>query len=430
MSSRAMERFLQRLEESRLLDDRRMRKTRVRAAVQTSPEAIATRLVQRGHLTRWQARQLLAGKNGPFFLGRYRFLKQLGQGGMGSVYKAVQPGVNRIVALKVLTKRAAGDERTVLRFRREIRAAAALDHPHIIQAFDADCVQNTYFLVMEYVGGRDMKRWIQTVGRSPVGWSCECIRQAALGLQYALARGIVHRDIKPSNLLLARRSAGEPPLVKISDFGLVRAGLEITEEDALTRIGQALGTSEYVAPEQAHDSTAVDIRADIFSLGCTMFELLTGVLPFQGDTSFARLMARFQHDAPPVSGLRNDVPAELDVIVSRMMARDREQRFQTPAEVAEALAPFCRLDEAPPEPAPTGPAGPSNPLAPETGSDSDPSVNQFLESLSGDLSSRTTPRLLQMWERNRSGSRIPLMIAAVAVFVLVAVVSWTLIGPR
>src|SRR5262245_48622686 len=216
MSSSALENFLQRLEASRLLDEGRMRKTRLRAARQPDPSTIAGRLVEHGHLTRWQSRMLLAGKSGPFFLRQYRLLKPLGQGGMGSVFKALQPGVNRIVAVKVLSGRALKDERANIRFRREIRAAAALNHPHIIQAFDADCVEDKYFLVMEYVGGRDLKRWIQAVGRSPVGWSCECIRQAALGLQYAHEHGIVHRDIKPSNLLLARGAADEPPHVKIA----------------------------------------------------------------------------------------------------------------------------------------------------------------------------------------------------------------------
>jgi serine/threonine protein kinase len=282
--------------------------------------------------------------------------------------------------------------------------------------------------VTEYVSGRDLKRWIQTVGRSPIGWSCECIRQAALGLQHAHERGIVHRDIKPSNLLLARCGAGDPPLVKIADFGLARAGLEIVEQGGLTRVGQGLGTSEYVAPEQARDSTAVDIRADLYSLGCTLFELLTGELPFPGNSTFERLLARFQHNAPLASSRRNDVPAELDGILNRMMARDRKQRFRTPAEVAEALAPYCRLDEAPLASAAAAGASLSNTPAPETASDSDPAVNQFLESLSGELSSRSLPSMSMIRARNQSGRRMRLMMAAVAALVLLAIFSWSLIG--
>jgi serine/threonine protein kinase len=428
MSSTAMEGFLQLLEASRLLDERRMLKTRSRAARQPDRAAIAAGLVERGHLTRWQSRMLLAGKNGPFFLRQYRLLKQLGRGGMGAVFKAFQPGVNRIVAVKVLSGHALNDERANIRFRREIRAAAALDHPHIIRAYDADCVENRYFLVMEYVGGRDMKRWIQTVGRSPVGWSCECIRQAALGLQYAHERGIVHRDIKPSNLLLARRKAGEPPHVRIADFGLARAGLEITDEAGLTRIGQGLGTSEYVAPEQALDSSTADIRADIFSLGCTMFELLTGELPFPGKNALERVTARLQNEAPKISSLRADVPANLDRIASRMMARDPEQRFQTPAEVAEALAPFCRPDEATPASDKVAVDARSHLSALESASDSDPAVNQFLESLSGELSSRSLPSMSLPKKPDALHARLSLWIAAAAVIVLLAIVSWTLVG--
>jgi serine/threonine protein kinase len=428
MSGSPLENFLQLLEASRLLDERQMRKTRLRAAGQPDPSAIAARLVERGHLTRWQSRMLLAGKSGPFFLRQYRLLRPLGQGGMGSVFKALQPGVNRIVAVKVLSGRALKDERANIRFRREIRAAAALDHPHIIQAFDADCAEDKYFLVMEYVGGRDLKRWIKTVGRSPVGWSCECVRQAALGLQYAHERGIVHRDIKPSNLLLARRRAGEPPHVKIADFGLARAGIEIAETEGLTRVGQSLGTSEYVAPEQALDSSTADIRADIFSLGCTLFELLTGELPFPGKNALERLTARLQNEAPSICSLRADLPVDVDRIAKRMMAREPEVRFQTPAEVAEALAPFCRLDERATESdrAPADHVG--NLSAVENSSDSDPAVNQFLQSLSGDRSSRSLPSLSLARKPSAARALAPLWIAVVTVLALLAIASWSLIG--
>jgi serine/threonine protein kinase len=428
MSSAALETFLQLLESSHLLDERRMHKTRLRAARLPDPAALAARLVERGHLTRWQSRMLLTGKSGPFFLKQYRLLKPLGQGGMGSVFKALQPGVKRFVALKVLSGRALKDDRANIRFRREIRAAAALDHPHIIQAFDADCVEQKYFLVMEYVGGRDLKRWIQTMGRSPVGWSCECIRQAALGLQYAHERGIVHRDIKPSNLLLARGKAGEPPHIKITDFGLARAGIEITETEGLTRVGQSLGTSEYVAPEQALDSSTADIRADIFSLGCTLFELLTGALPFPGKSPVERLTARLQNEAPSICSLRADVPVELGRIAKRMMAREPVDRFQTPAEVAAALAPFCRLDEGPPDSAKAPADRVSNLSAAQGSSDSDPAVNQFLESLSGDLSSRSLPSLSLARKPSAVRGWLPVWIAVVTAVALLAIASWSIIG--
>ena len=166
---------------------------------------------------------------------------------MGTVFKAIQPGTDRTVAVKIMSPRTLKDERSVVRFQREIRASAAFDHPHIVHAFDAGGADKSYYLVMEYLGGRDLKQWLKVIGQLPVDWSCECIVQSALGLQYAHDRGIVHRDIKPSNLLLATKSKTEWPHVKIADFGLARVGMDLAEEGGLTRIGQGLGTSEYVA---------------------------------------------------------------------------------------------------------------------------------------------------------------------------------------
>jgi serine/threonine protein kinase len=225
---------------------------------------------------------------------------------------------------------------------------------------------------------------------------------------------------------LARRKDGEPPHVKIADFGLARAGIEITEAEGLTRVGQTLGTSEYVAPEQALDSSTADIRADIFSLGCTLFELLTGELPFPGKSALERLTARLQNEAPSIRCVRADVPAELDGIASRMMARDPEKRFQTPAAVAEALAPFCRLDEGPSDSASAPAEGLVDMSAAEGSSDSDPAVNQFLESLSGDLSSRSLPSLSLVRKPNAPRAWLPLWIAVVAVITLLAIVTWSL----
>jgi serine/threonine protein kinase len=261
-----------------------------------------------------------------------------------------------------------------------------------------------------------------------VNWSCECIRQAALGLQYAHERGIVHRDIKPSNLLLVQKSLREPPHVKIADFGLARAGLEVVDGQGLTRIGQGLGTSEYVAPEQASDSTTADIRSDIFSLGCTLFETLTGKLPFRGGNSFERLMARFKQDASPVSSLRPGIPPELDHVVARMIARDAERRYQTPAEVAQALAPFCVFNQA--SPGGVGnelPEQPSDKSAVD-GIDSDSAFDQLLESLSGDFSSRSLSCLPRGTNRRQLLVGVPVAIATVAVLALIFIVSWTLSG--
>jgi serine/threonine protein kinase len=423
MAKSTVRHFLKLLEESKLLDDRQLSKARSLDSGETLPETIARKLIKRRYLTRWQARMLLAGKKGSFVLGNYKLLEPLGHGGMGSVFKAHQSAMTRIVALKVVSSKLLKDERTLARFKREIRAAAALDHPHIIHAFDAGCVNNTYFLVMEYAAGRDLKHWIAATGKSPVMWSCECIRQAALGLQYAHERGIVHRDIKPSNLLLIENSVDDRPLVKIVDFGLARAALDIGGDPRLTRVGQGLGTSDYVAPEQADDSTQSDTRSDIFSLGCTHFELLTGQLPFSGSSPFERLLARFKHDAPFISSLRSDIPAGLDEVVARMLARDPARRFQSPAEAAEALLPFSWKDEAAAVGAGSVRSLESGNPADAGATNPDRNVNRFLESLSAQLSSRSFPTLAKPDVGHNRRFWLPWAIAAIALL-LVTIISW------
>jgi serine/threonine protein kinase/Leucine-rich repeat (LRR) protein len=303
------------------------------------PKTLLARMVNAGWLTKWQAQQVLAGK-GPFCFGRYKLLDLIGLGGMGAVYKAVQPSIGRIVALKVMNKQVLKQPKAIARFLREIRTAAAVDDPHIVRAIDADRDGDTYFLVMEYVTGRNLKLWLAQEHSLPVGWSCECIRQAALGLQHAFELGMVHRDIKPSNLLVTQGETDGIPLVKILDLGLSRFVSETRDEGELTRSGQVLGTPDYIAPEQARNTKTADIRADIFSLGCALFELLTGRLPFPGENIMEKLMARASHDAPPVRMYRPEVPAELDAVVARMLARNPQFRYGTPAEVARALAPF------------------------------------------------------------------------------------------
>src|SRR5258708_12543090 len=183
---------------------------------------------------------------------------------------------------------------------------------------------------MEYVAGKDLKSWIRQEKLLPVGWSCECIRQAALGLEHAFEQGMVHRDIKPSNLLVTQNEEDGLPLVKILDLGLARFASETQDEGDLTRSGQVLGTPDYIAPEQARNTKTADIRADIFSLGCTFFEMLTGRLPFPGDSVMEKLMARATQDAPSVRLYRPAVPPGLDPFVPSMLPPDPQHRFATP----------------------------------------------------------------------------------------------------
>lgn len=303
-------------------------------------------------------------------LGEYQLLERLGAGGMGVVYKALHTELDRVVAVKVLPAGRLADEEAIARFKREIKAVGRLDHPNIVRAYDARRIGQTHFLVMEFVEGLDLAELVRRRGPLGVADACELVRQAAVGLQHAHEHGLVHRDIKPSNLMLsipssARRrefvgegpqpspltgqqdassgSSTTAPVVKILDLGLARIHAGLTS-DAMTVTGQVMGTPDYMAPEQASDSHAVDIRADLYSLGCTLYKLLTGWAPFEGPnyrTVFDKLTAHVRQPITPPSLVRGDVPPRLETILGRLLAKDPAQRFQTPGELAEALAPLA-----------------------------------------------------------------------------------------
>lgn len=341
MKTATVDDFLKALQSSRLLSPDEYDQV-CNDATQSPPadaESLARSLVQNRRLTRWQAGMLLAGRTA-FFLGKYKLLNELGRGGMGAVFQAEQASLGRIVALKIMAQKLVQDAEAVARFHREIHAAAALIHPHVVTALDADHVQNTHFLVMEYVAGEGLDTVVKREAPLPILTACEYVRQAALGLQHAHECGMAHRDIKPSNLLLTW-TADREPLVKILDLGLARFTSAASDDQGeLTRTGQVMGTPDYIAPEQARSTKNADIRSDIFSLGCTLFQLLTGKLPFTGESVMEKLMARAVGAAPPLRGFRPEAPPELEAIVAKMLAYDPQQRYQTPEEVATALAGF------------------------------------------------------------------------------------------
>ncbi|MGQ9576994.1 MAG: serine/threonine-protein kinase, partial [Thermoguttaceae bacterium] len=272
-------------------------------------------------------------------LGEYELLEKLGEGGMGTVYKALHRKLGRLVALKVLPKDRRWDEQAIARFEREMKAVGAVDHPNIVRAMDAREVQGVRFLVMEYVEGLDLN----ALGRAchPMGIAevCEIIRQAALGLEEVHRHRLVHRDVKPSNLMVTPQG-----VVKLLDLGLARFGSERSADQEVTGTGAILGTVDYMAPEQVTESHSVDIRADIYSLGCTFYKLLTGRTPFSGpgyQTAVAKMAGHVRDPVPPVRRLRGDVPAELARIVERMLAKEPGRRFATPVEVADAVGPLA-----------------------------------------------------------------------------------------
>lgn len=280
---------------------------------------------------------------------RYRIVDRIGSGGMGDVYRAEHRLMNRSVALKLINSQLVKHPQAVERFRREVQAAAQLTHPNIVTAFDAEQAGDVHFLAMEFVEGTDLATVVQHRGALPVSEACDCIRQAAEGLQHAHEKGMVHRDIKPHNLMLSPDGQ-----VRILDFGLAGFATEsaIIESDStdgterdttplhLTTFGSVMGTPDYIAPEQARDAHSADIRADIYSLGCTLYCLLSGKPPHETDSVVEKLKAHAEREPRPIESVQIDVPPELAEVVRRMMAKDPADRFQTPAEVADALAPF------------------------------------------------------------------------------------------
>lgn len=279
-------------------------------------------------------------------LGQYQLLEELGRGGMGTVFRAVHRKLDRTVALKILPADRFRSQEMVSRFEREMRAIGRLQHPNIVAAHDAGEVDGCHFLVMELVDGEDVGHLASRKGRLPIAEACEIARQAALGLQAICDDGLVHRDIKPSNLMLARpRNRKSPPTVKILDLGL--ALLETSQSGAareLTSTGQIMGTVDYMAPEQALDTHRVDIRADLYSLGATLFRLLAGRAPLEEprfNTAMKRLAA-LEHESPPaVTQLRTDCPADLASLVQRLLSKSPGDRPAQPQDVADALAPFA-----------------------------------------------------------------------------------------
>lgn len=269
----------------------------------------------------------------------YELLAEIGHGGMGTVYRALHTHLNRIVALKVLPPERLADPQAVARFRQEMRVVGQLDHPHIVRAFDAGQHESTHYLVLEFADGIDLSTLAQRIGPLPIADACELVRQAAEGLEYAHRRQLVHRDIKPSNLLLTLDGQ-----LKILDFGLALLWGDQKPHEELTSTGQVMGTVDYMAPEQIQDTHGVDIRADLYSLGCTLFKLLTGSAPFSGPqyrTSYQKMQGHVQDASAPIGQLRPDVPETLAALVARLLSKDPAARFATPGELAQALAPFA-----------------------------------------------------------------------------------------
>src|SRR6184192_270634 len=260
------------------------------------------------------------------FDGRYRVVRKLGTGGMANVYLAEDQELGRRVAIKVLDDRHSQDEQFVERFRREAKNAAGLSHPNIVSIYDRGEAEGTYYIAMEYLDGRSLKELIVKRGPAPIGIAVDYARQILAALRFAHRNGVVHRDIKPHNVLVDAEGR-----VKVTDFGIARAGAS-----QMTETGSIIGTAQYLSPDQARGAQ-VDQTSDLYSLGIVLYELLTGTVPFTGDTPVEIAMKHLSTVPEPPSARRPDIPHDVDLVVMRALAKDPNDRYESAEEMEADL---------------------------------------------------------------------------------------------
>jgi eukaryotic-like serine/threonine-protein kinase len=328
------EEFLRLIERSGLMSSEAVQQKLAGKQLPKEPVPLAKMLVKGGVLTTFQADQLLQGRTRGFFLGNYRVLQHLGGGATAGVFLCEHRVMRNRVAVKVLSQNLVNeDENNVQRFRREAQAAAALSHPNIVRTIDFDEDNGRYFLVMEHVEGVTLDQWLKRHPTAPVRTLVQFILQAALGLQHIHLSGLIHRDLKPNNLFLDKQGT-----VKILDLGLAK--FTDDRNDSLSRLqgSHIRGTVDFMSPEQADGSVEVDIRADIYSLGATLYYMLTGGhVPFEAESIGAKMIAIQLQEPKPIREFNPHVDPALQKLVEKMMAKDADKRFQLPKDVIEAL---------------------------------------------------------------------------------------------
>ena len=300
--------------------------------ISTAAEA-AHLLVAGGFLTRFQSERLLAGRTDGFHLGPYLILEQVGRGAMGRVYKAKHRTMNRPVAIKVLSAELTRTTSARQAFQRAVRSAAQLNHPNIVIAYDANEVNERFYLVLEFVDGPNLETLVRERGPLPAADACELIRQAAIGLAHAHRHGMFHKNIKPVNILVTRPSRSDRgSLVKIADFGIAK----LAPDQPLT-LGLLAGP-DYVAPEQAHNPRSADHRSDLYSLGAVLYFLLTGRPPFWGGSAESKVHRHTWEEPAPVNHLRADIHPAVVALVHQLLAKHPQSRPSSAGEVAERLS--------------------------------------------------------------------------------------------
>jgi serine/threonine-protein kinase len=325
------------LSQTRLLTPGQLDEARRLVPRLASDAAVAAELVRRGWLTPLQLRWLAHGRGRRLVLGPYVLLERLGAGGMGQVFLARHRELGRRAAVKVIRPDRRDCPRVRARFLREVRAVARLNHLNVVHAHDAGAVGRTYYLAMEYVTGPDLERLLRSAGPLDPGIACDYARQAALGLSHMHEQGLIHRDVKPGNLALA--SGGR--VVKVLDIGLARRTDGHSVDPSLSQAGKLVGSADYAAPEQLRDPRRARRRSDVYALGCTLYHLLTGQVPFPGGTPVDKAVRHLKDEPRPVEELRSGLPDGLAAGVRRMMAKRARTRYETMAAAAEALAAFA-----------------------------------------------------------------------------------------
>lgn len=358
-----LDKLIERLIRSGLLAEEDLRAFVQQSRAQDS-ETLAKALVKARKLTAHQVQQIYSGKGDGLLLGNYEILDKIGQGGMGAVYKARHRRMGREVAIKVVSPDVVKTSELLQRFHREVHAAAKLNHPNVVAAYDADEVKGTHFLVLEFVEGADLSAKVKKNGPFSVDQAIDLTIQAARGLQYAHEQGVIHRDIKPGNLLLDKTG-----VVKILDMGLARieSSGDVSQAE-LTGTGAVMGTIDYMAPEQAVSTRDADARSDIYSLGISLHYFLSGSPVYRGDSLMARLVAHRESPIPSLCNLRSDVPQALDDIFRKMIAKKPQDRYQSMAAVIADLE-SCKRGESPSRSVSVGPT-------------EDSKLSSFLRSLS------------------------------------------------
>jgi len=404
-----LEQFVKQLEDSGILAGDTLKDFIPPKASPKDAEELARELVRKKKLTKFQAEEVYRGKGKSLTLGNYVLMEKIGAGGMGQVFMARHRRMHRIVAVKMLPAGMMKNPAVVARFEREVTAAAKLNHPNIVTAFDADNANDVHLLIMEYVEGTDLSALVKKSGPLRVDQAVNYILQTATGLQAAHAEGIVHRDIKPANLLLDKKGT-----VKILDMGLARlsADPDLEKQAELTSTGTIMGTVDYMAPEQALNTKTADARADIYSLGCSLFYLLTGKATYGGDTLMAKLLAHRDQPIPSIRDMRPEAPEQVEAVFNRMVAKRIEDRYQTMTEVIADLE-FLTKGESP-----------SSNTQPSSGSFADSGLTNFLNDISlvqATPAKRQKKALLDNGWINKNKKRLLIGGGVLGVLMLVAV---------